>query len=88
MARVKRRSFVWHFDGPVETIWSVMADTARFNEAAGLPKHDIEEIAQADGSVEYIGRTKLGPFTLVWDDKPVNWVARGCSSLVWPCLSG
>ena len=76
MAGVKRRTFVWHFDSPIEKIWPVMADTARFNEAANLPKHDIEEIPQPDGSVQYIARARVGPFTLVWDDKPVNWIAN------------
>src|SRR5262249_10186907 len=45
-----------------------------FNEAAALPKHDIEEIPQPDGSVLYLGRLKRGPFTLVWQEKPVNWI--------------
>jgi class 3 adenylate cyclase len=51
-----------------------MADTARFNEAAALPKHDIEEIPQADGSVVFLGRLKRGPLALQWREKPVNWV--------------
>lgn len=75
MADVKRRTFVWQFDSPVEDIWPVLSDTARFNEAAELPKHDIEEIAQADGSVRYVARAKMGLLNLVWDDHPVNWVA-------------
>ena len=72
--KIESRTFVWHFDCPVEDIWPIMADTARFNEAAGLPKHDIAEIAQPDGSVEYIAQAKMGPFDLVWEDHPVNWV--------------
>ena len=76
MTDVKRRTFVWHFDSPVEAIWPVLADTARFNEAANVPKHDIEEIAQADGSVRYMARAQKGPFKLEWEDKPVNWVAN------------
>ena len=64
MTDVKRRIFVWHFDSPVEAIWPVLADTARFNEAANVPKHDIDEIAQADGSVRYMARARKGPFKL------------------------
>ncbi len=51
-----------------------MADTARFNEAAGLPKHTIIETPRADGSVEYVGRGRQGPFEMVWREHPVNWV--------------
>lgn len=70
----KTRTWVWRFESPVEKIWPVLADTARFNEAARLPKHEIEEIAQADGSVLYLGHLRKGPFTITWEDKPVNWV--------------
>lgn len=69
------RSFVQHFKAGPDAVWAVLADTARFNEAAGLPKHDIEEIAQDDGSVLYLGRGKVGPFSLSWRERPVNWVA-------------
>ena len=76
MTDVKRRTFVWHFDSPVEAIWPVLADTARFNEAANVPKHHIDEIAQADGSVRYMAHARKGPFKLEWEDKPVNWVVN------------
>ncbi len=36
-----------------------LADSARFNEAAELPKHEIEEIPRNDGSVLYIGRARI-----------------------------
>jgi len=74
MGRSLRRTLVWRFDTPPETIWSVLADTARFNEAAGLPNHQVEETPRPDGSVEYVARARKGPFDLVWEEKPVNWV--------------
>jgi len=74
MGKTRRRTWVWQFDAPPAEIWPIIADTARFNEAAALPKHDIEEIPQADGSVLYLGRLKRGPFMLQWREKPVNWV--------------
>ncbi|HSR72176.1 MAG TPA: adenylate/guanylate cyclase domain-containing protein [Kiloniellales bacterium] len=46
------------------------------NEAARLPKHEIEEIPQADGSVRYFGRARVGPVALHWEERPVNWVAN------------
>lgn len=74
MGKQYSRTFVWHFDAPPEKLWTSLADTARFNEAAGLPKHDIEEIPQDDGSVIYLGHVRMGPFDIAWRDWPVNWV--------------
>ena len=51
-----------------------MSDTARFNEAAELPKHEIEEIPQDDGSVRYFGQARMGIFRYRWEEQPVNWV--------------
>ena len=51
MSDAERRSWTWHFKSPPAAIWPLLADTARFNEAAGLPRHRITEIPQADGSV-------------------------------------
>ena len=76
MAKLHSRSWVWHFDSPPERIWPLLADTARFNEAADLPKHEIIETPRPDGSVEYVGRARKGPFQLVWEERPVNWVSN------------
>ena len=73
-AGLKSTSFEWDFDVPVEAMWSVLADTARFNEAAGFPKHDIEEIPQSDGSVRFIAHSRLGLLSLEWEDYPQNWI--------------
>ncbi len=74
MPRVYSRTFEWRFDSPPEAIWQAMADTARFNEAAGLPKHHIEEATQPDGSVRYFAEARKGPFNLAWEEVPVEWV--------------
>ncbi len=76
MARPISRTWTWHFDSPPEAIWPLLADTARFNEAAKLPKHEVEERPRPDGSVLYLGRARQGPFRLEWQEKPVNWVAN------------
>ncbi|HJO69995.1 MAG TPA: hypothetical protein QF804_09995 [Rhodospirillales bacterium] len=54
MAFEKSRTWKWRFEIPVETIWPVLADTARFNEAAQLPRQWIEEIPRTDGSVRWL----------------------------------
>jgi len=73
---IRSTSFEWNFDVPVEPMWRVLADTARFNEAAGFPRHDIEEVPQPDGSVRFFARGKIGPFSLQWEDFPQNWVSN------------
>jgi class 3 adenylate cyclase len=70
------REWIWHFDGPPETVWPILADTARFNEAAGIPKQDIIETPQPDGSVLYEASARQGPIRLAWREAPVNWVAN------------
>jgi len=74
--RVHRHEWVWSFDAPPAEVWPILSDTARFNEAAGLPKHDITETPQDDGSVLFTAVAKQGPFTLAWREEPVNWVAN------------
>ena len=74
MSKVYSRTFEWRFDSPPESIWQAMADTARFNEAAGLPMHNIDEKAQPDGSVRYFAEARKGPFALAWEETPVEWV--------------
>jgi class 3 adenylate cyclase len=75
MAKPIARTWHWDFDSPPERIWPLLSDTARFNEAAKLPLHDIEETPRPDGSVLYMARARKGPFELVWEEKPVNWVS-------------
>lgn len=69
------RTWSWNFAHPPEAIWPLLADTARFNEAAGLPRYTVEEIPRPDGSVAYFGQARFGPFDLRWEEHPVNWVA-------------
>jgi class 3 adenylate cyclase len=73
--RKQQRSWTWHLAPPPERIWPVLADTARMNEAGRLlPKHQIEDILQPDGSVVHMARAKLGPIALEWEDRPYEWV--------------
>lgn len=74
VAKTYSRTFEWRFDRPPEAIWPALSDTARFNEAAGLPKHQIEEVGQADGSVRFFAKARKGVFDLAWEEIPVEWV--------------
>lgn len=68
--------WIWNFDRPPQDIWPLLSDTARFNEAAGLPKQDITETPQDDGSILFTAVAKQGPITLAWREQPVNWVTE------------
>jgi class 3 adenylate cyclase len=74
MAEMQARSWTWEFDHPPATVWSMMADTARLNEASGLPLHDIQVTNQPDGSVLTTGEAKIGWVDLKWREVPVNWI--------------
>ncbi len=71
-----RATWIWRFDAPPERVWPALADTARFNEAAELPRYQVEAAAQPDGTVVYTGRAKLGPFALAWRDLPTEWIVN------------
>ncbi|MDY0882428.1 adenylate/guanylate cyclase domain-containing protein [Dongia soli] len=75
MAEQQSRTWITEFDHPPEVIWSLMADTARFNEASGLPIHIVSETVQPDGSVLAIARAKIGPVKLEWREIPANWIS-------------
>ena len=76
MSDPQSRSWTWRFKNPPAAIWPLLADTARFNEAANLPRHKITEIPGPDGAVAYYGEVKMGPFDIKWQERPVNWVSE------------
>jgi class 3 adenylate cyclase len=73
---VAKRSARFHhcFQAPAARVWQGLADTARYNEAAGFPAHNITEIAQADGTQLFRGSARIGPLAVTWDDRPTNWI--------------
>jgi class 3 adenylate cyclase len=76
MGTTQSHHWTWRFEQPPGAVWPALADTARFNDAAGLPKHRITEHAQPDGAVQYTGAAKIGPFALAWREVPVEWVTN------------
>ena len=71
---VRSRVFACEFRAPVEAVWTAMADTARYNEAAGLPRHGIVEEVLDNAGMRFSGRARMGPFDLEWEDRPCNWL--------------
>lgn len=76
MAEAASKTWHWTFERPPEDIWPLLADTVRFNEAAGVPKHAIEEIPQEDGSIVHRGIARIAGFDVSWREEPSNWVAN------------
>jgi len=55
---VIERVWEWHFAGSAEALWPVLADTARFNEAIGLPRYAVSETPLPDGRVRRTGSAR------------------------------
>ncbi|WP_323796238.1 adenylate/guanylate cyclase domain-containing protein [Nisaea sp.] len=75
MSTLLSREFVRHFEASRAQVWEALADTARYNEFSGLPKHDIREEPQTDGSVRFYATARIGIVTLDWEDIPQEWSA-------------
>jgi class 3 adenylate cyclase len=73
--RVIERVWEWRFAASPEALWPILADTARFNEAMGLPRYAIDEAPQPDGSVRRTGTVHRFGLTLSWEEGVPEWVA-------------
>ncbi len=71
---MRRGAWEWHFDRPPDAMWPLVADTARFNEAAGLPRYTVSEKPRPDGTVDFEGRARIGVFDLRWHEPPIEMV--------------
>jgi class 3 adenylate cyclase len=74
MAGTQGRTFTYDFGGPLPAVWSAMADTARYNSAAALPKQTITEVTGPDGEIRFMAQAKVGGMAVEWEDLPCNWV--------------
>src|SRR5258707_13689399 len=71
---LERRNWQWQIAQPPEALWPLIADTARFNEAAKLPKYQVDDIVQPDGRVLRLARATIGGAKLEWEERPYEWV--------------
>jgi class 3 adenylate cyclase len=69
------RVWEWRFAASPDTLWPILADTARFNEAMGLPRYAIDEVPQPDGGVRRTGTVHRFGLTLSWEEGVPEWVA-------------
>jgi class 3 adenylate cyclase len=75
MTRRFSSSWSHRFAGSAEEVWSFVADTSRYNEATGFPKHKVIPEPQPDGGMRFFGQLRLGWLTLKWEDFPADWIA-------------
>jgi class 3 adenylate cyclase len=68
------KHFEFDFDHSIETLWSLVSDTPRWGEACGLPRYQVQEQLQQDGSVKITGSLDVAGFNLAWEEPPVNWM--------------
>jgi len=74
MSALSRRTWVWNLPQPPAALWPILSDTARFNEAAAVPKYQVVETPQSDGSVHRIAHAKVAGMAMEWEEGPYQWV--------------
>ena len=72
--RVIERVWEWRFDAPPDVLWPVLTDTARSNEAVGLPRYAVSETPLPDGTVRRIGCARKFGLALRWEEGVPEWV--------------
>ena len=61
---------------PPGRLWPILSDTERFNEMSGLPRYELTETPQPDGSVRRVAQGRVARFDIQWEELPVEWVAE------------
>ena len=72
---VVQRVWQWRFAASPEALWPLLADTARFNEALGMPRYAVSETPLPDGTVRRTGSVCRFGLTLAWEEGVPEWVA-------------
>src|SRR5580704_6469276 len=73
---VVERVWEWHFAASPESLWPLVADTARIGEANGFPRYTVTDTPLPDGSVERIGSARVRGMTLHWEEGVPEWIAN------------
>lgn len=66
--------FDFDFNHSIETLWAIVADTPRWGEASGLPRYQVSEHLQPDGSVKVLGKLEIAGIGIAWEEPPANWI--------------
>lgn len=62
-----------HYDKQPETVWPLVADTARINELVGSAPYHVEEKLDARGRVRRYAKGRLGPIPARWEESVGEW---------------
>src|SRR5689334_5124074 len=74
MAQVERH-WDWQFSARPAALWPALTDTVRFNEALGLPRYQVADLPQADGTVRRIATARRFGVTISWEEGVPQWIA-------------
>jgi len=66
--------FDWYFAHPRRCVWPLLADTRRWNEAAGFARHHVREVSCDDGSVRVLAELHRLGHDIRWEELPLDWV--------------
>jgi class 3 adenylate cyclase len=70
------QNYHFDFDHPVDSLWAVVSDTPRWGEALGMPRYQVSEELQTNGSVSVFGKLEIAGITIAWEEPPANWIAE------------
>lgn len=74
--RALTRSWSFALARAPQAYWPLLADTSRYNEVLGVPRHQVRDELQSDGRVRFFGEMRVGVFDIAWEDLPPNWVTN------------
>lgn len=71
--RAKTYRYQWTLDAPIDQLWSLVADTNRFNQAIGLPAPTFE-IDHSESDKKIFAEAKFNGLKVKWREYPFQWV--------------
>lgn len=72
-ARRIEKSWTWHLRAGRESLWPLIADTERMNEAMRLPRYHLRESVDEDGMRRRHGEHEEGGAPMRWEEMPFEW---------------
>ena len=73
-ASIFEKTWDWALDAAPAALWPILSDTARLNEALGLPPYRIEERTGPNGQLERIGSRVESGEIVRWHEPMFEWV--------------
>jgi len=67
------KSWTWHLKAPRASLWPLVSDTERMNEALRLPRYRLRETIGDDGQRRRHGEYEENGATVRWEEPPFEW---------------